>query len=117
MGKVIFILEGNNQHLYRTFNDPLMFYYGEPNDSNTAFLLRNQPVGSEEQIKEQTKHFIVRTRSDAGTVQSRNNDFSMWESALRSNAQIISTDYYKADLRWSTYQVGFEKTILLREKN
>ena len=117
LGKVVFILEGNNQHVYRSFKDPLMFYYGETNDPNTAFLLRNHSQGIESQIKEQSDHFMIRTRSDAGTVQSRNNDYSMWKSALQSSAQIISTDYYKADQRWSSYQVGFDKTILLREKD
>ncbi len=115
LGKVIFILEGNNQHMYRGFENPLMFYYGEPNDKNTAFLLRNHSKGIEEQLNEQSNRYMIRTRSDAGTVQSRNNDFSMWNSALRSNAQIISTDYYKADKRWSTYRVGFDNVFELRE--
>ena len=39
LGKVVFILEGDRQSLYRTFKNPLMFYYGDPEDPNTAFLL------------------------------------------------------------------------------
>lgn len=113
-GKVIFILEGNNQHLYRSFNQPLMFYYGEPNDVNTAFLLRNHSQGIESSISEHSGKFIIRTRSDAGTVQSRDNDYLMWESALNSNAQIISTDYYKPDIRWSSYKVGFSNVYRRR---
>ena len=113
-GKVVFILEGNNQHIYRSFKQPLMFYYGEPNDVNTAFLLRNHSMGIESSISEQSAKYVIRTRSDAGTIQSRDHDFSMWNSALKSNAQIISTDYYKADERWSGYKVGFNNVFKIR---
>ena len=115
LGKVFFILEGNNQHIYRKFENPLMFYYGEPNDENTAFLLRNNSEGIEDELYKLSNSFMIRTRSDAGTVQSRNNDYSKWESALKSNAQIISTDYYQADQRWSNYKVGFKQIPSLRE--
>jgi hypothetical protein len=91
-----------------------MFYYGEPNDANTAFLLRNHSQGNERRMSEQSAQFIIRTRSDAGTVQSRDSNYSMWESALKSNAQIISTDYYKPDKRWSNYKVGFTGVFTIR---
>ena len=106
-GKIIFILQGNNQEIYKSFKDPVMFYYGEENDSNTVFLLRNNPLNSESEVESLVSQFIVRTRADAGTVESRNNDFSKWNAALRSKAQIISTDYYKPDDRWSSYHVKF----------
>ncbi len=117
LGKVIFILEGNNQKIYRNFESPLMFYYGEDRDPNTAFLLRNNPEGNEHDIRRASDRFMIRTRSDSGTEESRNNDFSRWKSALNSNAQIISTDYYKADLRWSEYKIGFPMVISVRDKN
>ena len=100
--------------MYRSFDQPLMFYYGNPDDANTAFLLRNHCKGNEKRIREQSANFIVRTRSDAGTVQSRDNNYSMWESALKSNAQIISTDYYRPDERWSSYKVGFPGVYKIR---
>jgi hypothetical protein len=37
--------------------------------------------------------FIVRTRSDADLIEARNNDTSRREIALRSGAQIVSTDF------------------------
>ena len=106
-GKFIFVLEGSNQHLYKSFIDPIMFYYGDVNDENTVFLLRNNAVASRADIHNLTPNFIIRTRSDSGTRESRENNYHTWESALKSNAQIISTDYYKADLRFSSYKVGF----------
>lgn len=107
-GTFIFILEGNNKHLYRTFERPLFFQYGNQSDANTVFLLRNNPIASEREIRELNSEFIVRTRSDAGSVESRSNNYDTWNAALRSGAQIISTDYYKADERWSSYKIGFK---------
>jgi hypothetical protein len=54
-----------------------------------------------------TKKFIVRTRSDAGTIEARNNDYRRFNAAWQSGSQIISTDYYKPDKRFSDYQVKF----------
>jgi len=105
-GKFIFILEGNNKNLY--FEPPLFFQYGNQSDANTVFLLRNNAIAGEREIRELTSKFIVRTRSDAGSVESRSNNYDTWNAALRSGAQIISTDYYKADERWSSYKIGFE---------
>lgn len=108
MGKIIFILEGSNDHLYRQnpYRHP-MFVYGTPKDINTAFVLRNDPIGHENEIRELTKKFIVRTRSDSGTLEARRNDHTRFNSAWKSGAQIISTDYYKPDLRFSSFQVKF----------
>ena len=106
-GKFIFILEGSNQHLYKYFNDPIMFYYGDINDENAVFLLRNDANSRRDEIYNLTPNFIIRTRSDSGTRESRGNNYETWKSALKSNAQIISTDYYKADSRFSSYKVGF----------
>ena len=41
--------------------------------------------------------YLVRTRSDANTTEARENDYSRFEAALESGAQIISTDYYLPD--------------------
>ncbi len=106
-GKFIFVLEGSNQHVYKSFIDPIMFYYGDINDENTVFLLRNDAVASRTDIHDLSPNFIIRTRSDSGTRESRENNYYTWENALKSKAQIISTDYYKADSRFSSYKVGF----------
>ncbi len=117
LGKVVFILEGNNQQIYRKFLNPLLFYYGEPDDPNTAFLIRNNPKGKEDEISRYTQNYIVRTRCDALTLESRNCDYSTWNAAIKSNAQIISTDYYRKDPRWSSYEVGFNKEFEIVKDN
>ncbi|GAA3255414.1 hypothetical protein GCM10020258_13870 [Sphingomonas yabuuchiae] len=38
--------------------------------------------------------FIVRTRSDADTVEARTNDHARQQAAIDSGAQAVSTDYY-----------------------
>jgi hypothetical protein len=114
LGKIIFILQGNNDDIYKRSidrkEDRVLFVYSEPGEENTAFILRNSSKGNENEISELAKKFIIRSRADSGTHQSRNNDYSDYHSVLKSNAQIISTDYYKADLRWSSYEIKLEGT-------
>lgn len=112
MGKIIFILQGNNEDIYKRMlmsNQTLcMFAYDEPGNPNTAFVLRNNPKNHEEEIQLLTNNYIVRTRSDAATIEARNNDYSCYNAALKSNAQIISTDYYKSDLRFSDFKISLK---------
>lgn len=103
--KIIFILDGYASEYNSFSSEHLLFYYGDPHHENTAFVIQNDPVGNEERIQSLTTKFIVRTRADAGTYESRNNDYRRLETVLRSGAQIISTDYYQPDLRWSSYKV------------
>jgi hypothetical protein len=114
LGKIIFILQGNNDEIYKRSidrkEDRVLFVYSEPGEENSAFVIRNSSQGRENEIIELAKKYIVRSRADSGTYQSRNNDYSDYQSVLKSNAQIISTDYYKADLRWSTYEIKLKGT-------
>jgi hypothetical protein len=106
LGKFIFILEGDNQELYqqKSINRP-MFVYRPPNGDNTAFVVKNDPIGNETEIELLTQKYIVRTRSDAGTLEARANDYTRLKSAIKSGAQIISTDYYKPDPRFGNFVV------------
>jgi hypothetical protein len=106
LGKIIFILEGNNQDLYEKsgVNRP-MFVYNPPNGENTAFVVKNDPIGNEQEIELLTQKYIVRTRSDAGTLEARANDYKRFNAAIKSGAQIISTDYYKPDPRLGSFVI------------
>jgi Phosphoinositide phospholipase C, Ca2+-dependent len=44
------------------------------------------------------RNFVVRTRADADTIEARANDTTRRDLALRSGAQIVSTDYPAPDL-------------------
>ena len=113
-GKFIFILEGltaDLQELVLNANQgEMFFYYGNEQDQRVGFVLKNNCVGRELEIKKCVeKGLMVRTRADAGTRESRMNDLTTFHAALKSNAQIISTDYYRPDKRWSDYQVEIVK--------
>lgn len=61
------------------------------------------------------KGIIIRTRADDSTKQARNNDYSTFEQAKKSKAQIITTDYYiPSTLFPSSYQVIFEDNTYVR---
>ena len=111
LGKVVFILEGENSAIYRNDIengiDRPMFVFGSPNDNSTAFLLRNYSMGHEKEMAELSKHYIIRTRSDAGTLEARDNNYNRFKSCLKSKAQIISTDYYMPDSRFGNFCIKF----------
>ena len=109
LGKVFFIIDGDRNGMYQSFLEKgekrPMFVYSEPNESTTAFVKRNDPMNNEISISELTSKYIVRTRSDVETMHARNNDYSLLEAALKSQAQIISTDFYKADPAIGPFEV------------
>ncbi|MFM7770880.1 MAG: Ca2+-dependent phosphoinositide-specific phospholipase C, partial [Bacteroidota bacterium] len=109
-GKFIFVVEGFNQHTqdlyWKNAIDFPVFGYGNADQKNCIFLLRNDPVGHEEEIATWVrKGYVVRTRADAGTIESRNNSVVRRESAFNSRAQLVSTDYYLPNLNFSEYSV------------
>ena len=108
LGKVIFIFDGNGAAYKQYTHDNLAFVYGPVNDAETAFVIRNNPIGNEAEISTLTNTYIVRTRTDVETMQARNNDATMLDAALKSRAQILSTDYYIPDLNLSPYVVSFK---------
>lgn len=123
-GKVIFIMQGGMDELYvqghESLKDRAMFIYATPGTPEAAFVILNGAITDEQEIKQRVQQdYIVRTRSDSGTTQARNGDYSAMNAAFRSGAQIISTDYYKADDRagqpgWTNYKVNFPNNELAR---
>ena len=83
LGKVIFILDGDIDGNYlralERKEDRPMFLYGEPENTSTAFIIRNEPIGNEEAIARLTGVYMVRTRSDAGTLEARKNNYERWK--------------------------------------
>lgn len=118
-GKIIFIMEGDAEKIYPVGHPSLqgraMFYYAEPGKPECAFVIRNGSKNEKKEIQELVKKgYIVRTRADGGTEEARNNDTSSRDAAFESGAQIISTDYYKPELRWSNYHVSFPSGKIVR---
>lgn len=119
LGKIVFIMEGGAENLYiqgdyAGLKGRNMFVYSEPGKPECAFIIRNDSRKNISAIKELvSKGYMVRTRSDAGTIEARYGDYSGSKAALSSGAQIVSTDYYRPDPRsadkksgWSDYHVN-----------
>ena len=112
LGKVIFILDGDQNDMYQTSlengEERPMFTFSEPGKLTAAFIKRNNPIGQEEVINNLTNEYIVRTRSDVETMQARSGDYSMFNAAIYSNAQIISTDYYREDPIIGSFKISLD---------
>ncbi len=123
-GKIIFIMEGGMENVYVENHESLknraMFVYAIPGTPEAAFVILNNPKPDEAKIKQRVNEgYIVRTRSDSDTKEARTGDVASRETAFRSGAQIISTDYYKADSRagqpgWTDYSVQFSGGAVAR---
>ena len=114
-GKVMFALD--NEDAVRdayvaghpALKDRILFTSSSRGTPEAAFMKLNDPVADEAKIRQAVLDgYIVRTRSDADTVQARTGDTSMREAALRSGAQWVSTDYAVPDPRFAT---GYSVTI------
>lgn len=84
----------------------------------SAFRIVNDPIKGFDKIKSLVeKGYLVRTRADSDTQEARNNNYSKFEKAKASGAQIITTDYYvPSKLFSSNYKVTFENGAYERVK-
>lgn len=87
-----------------------------PDSPQAGVMVINDPVKDEAKIRDLvTRGFLVRTRADADTREARANDRSRFDAAMRSGAQIITTDYYIPDRSIDDrYMVRFEDGGFLR---
>ena len=77
--------------------DRVMFATVAPEHPAAAWFKINDPIKDFDRIKQLVSDgFLVRTRADADTVQSRKNDVTQRDKALASGAQFVSTDYARA---------------------
>ena len=80
-----------------------------------AWFKINDPIADFDRIRRLVAAgFLVRTRADADTRQSRKNDPTQRDKALASGAQFVSTDYPVPDKRFSPYCVQFRDRIVAR---
>jgi hypothetical protein len=100
-GKVLLVLDSNPRiaQLYRqdhpSLTGRMMFGLYDAAEPEAAVFNIQNPQAEEARIKNLVAQgFLVRTRSDADTREARQHDLGRLQAALRSGAQIISTDYY-----------------------
>ena len=84
----------------------ILFTNATPGQPDAAFIEEND--GNAMTIASLIRRgYLVRTRADADTVEARTNDGRRRDEALKSGAQIVSTDYPQFEpARWSGYSVA-----------
>lgn len=103
-GKILFVLDAGKEltDMYAAGDDDYarpMFANVDAASPHAAFLIRNEPIRQEKEIAALVAQgFMIRTRSDADTKEARMGDKSRFEAAIRSGAQLITTDYYLKSL-------------------
>ena len=120
-GKVIFAMDNGGELPEAYLKDHpslrgrIMFVPVDERHPAAAFLKLNDPISDFDRVQSAVKSgFVVRTRADAGTKESRLNDTTRREKALESGAQFISTDYPEPDQRFSDDSVRFDGGIVAR---
>jgi Phosphoinositide phospholipase C, Ca2+-dependent len=120
-GKLLFALDNEGSLADRyldghpTLNDRVMFVSVNESHPAAAWMKVNDPIRDFEKIQSLVaKGFLVRTRADVETKQSRTNDTTQRDKAFASGAQFISTDYPRPDLRFSDYRVQFDNGRMVR---
>jgi hypothetical protein len=110
-GKVIFLLDQKHAGPVYAAGHPslkgrLIFTNATPGEPDAAFVEQND--GTHQDIDALVKQgYLVRTRTDEGTEQARNNDRMRLNNALASGAQMISTDYPASEpSQWSAFSVS-----------
>ncbi|MEC3909337.1 Ca2+-dependent phosphoinositide-specific phospholipase C [Sphingobium sp. CR2-8] len=72
-----------------------MFGWYPDGDPESAIQIVQDPLTDGEKIRDWVEQgVIVRTRTDANTVEARTQDYSKAKAAMASGAQAVSTDYY-----------------------
>lgn len=111
LGKIVFILQGQaldeSIKNHEGLKGRLCVMYAHPGKPECAFVKMDEPEPVAKIQALVKKGYMVRTRSDEETNEARSNDYHRMNSAFESGAQIISTDYYKPDLRFNTFSVHF----------
>lgn len=113
-GHFFFMLDdsGQKRDLYikdhPSLKGRVIFANAKPGTPEAAAMFRNDPEDTEIPSLV-SKGYIIRTRADADTKEARANDYTRFNNALKSGAQIITTDYYKPSRFFnSPYQIKFE---------
>ncbi len=115
-GRFLFVLDetGGKMEIYKSGHPSLqnrvMFVNENEGSDEAAFMIINNAKKDSMLIKQLFKKgYIIRTRADANTIEARTIDYSSFEAAKRSGAQIITTDYYLPSTYFpSNYCVQFE---------
>jgi hypothetical protein len=92
----------------------VIFTNATPGSPDAAFTEMNS--GSKDEIDALARQgYLIRTRTDDGTEQARNNDHTRANIALSSGAQMLSTDYPAAEPAvWTGFSVSLPHGLVAR---
>ncbi|WP_031425554.1 phosphatidylinositol-specific phospholipase C1-like protein [Flavimarina sp. Hel_I_48] len=103
---------------FSNLHGAVLFVDKEEGNPNAGFKILNDPIKDFNKIEKLVKlGYMVRTRADADTKEARNNDYTRFEKAKASGAQVITTDYYlpsqyfDSDFKIIFDNGGYEKSI------
>jgi hypothetical protein len=120
-GKLIFLLDQRREGPHYLEGHPalrgrVIFTNAEPGSPDAAFIEVNDPLKDPSLIPALVKKgYLVRTRTDADTVEARSGDTKMRDAALESGAQILSSDYYfNEKASWTGFSVSFPNGEIVR---
>ena len=109
-GRFLFALDEGAPHVnaYRgkraSLEGRVLFVNTDETSPAAAYLTLNEHSDVPRIMADVKAGFVVRTRTDADTVEARSNDVTRRDAALQSGAQYVSTDYPHPDTRLSDYQ-------------
>jgi hypothetical protein len=120
-GKIIFLLDQRKAGPDYVAGHPslrgrVIFTNAEPGTPDAAFVEQNDPLKDPDLIPGMVKKgYLVRTRTDADTVQARSGETKMRDAAMASGAQMLSSDYYFTEKsRWTGFSVNFPNGEIAR---
>ena len=118
-GKVIFLMDQRSVGPMYLEGHPnlrgrVMFTNAAPGQPDAAFTEMND--GTEQEIAALVRQgYLVRTRTDADTKEARSGSTVRRDHLMASGAQILSTDYPKAEpAKWTGYSVSFPGGAMAR---
>jgi hypothetical protein len=118
-GKAIFLMDQRSVGSLYLKGHPnlrgrVLFTNAVPGQPDAAFTEEND--GTEEEIAALVRQgYLVRTRTDADTKEARAGSTARRDHAMASGAQILSTDYPKAEpAQWTGYSVSFPGGAMAR---
>ena len=118
-GKVIFLMDQRSAEPMYLAGHPnlrgrVLFTNAAPGRPDAAFTEMND--GTEQEIAALVHQgYLVRTRTDADTKEGRSGSTARRDHAMASGAQMLSTDYPKAEpAQWTGYSVSFPGGAMAR---
>ena len=115
-GKVVFLMDQRPVGPVYLEGHPslrgrVIFTNAKPGEPDAAFIEEND--GTPPEIAELVrKGYLIRTRTDADTVEARTNSTSRRDNAFASGAQLLSTDYPASEpAEFDGHATGFEVSL------